>query len=334
MADPGIQSRSGIQFGLEGTPGTAVPATTKYRAPYARIVDESPVTNRNENVARRLSQTGVYVPEYKASLAIAAHELTFEGGPFPYSASITNVVSGAANGGTSNAKNYVYILPLAADPSFKTYTIETFDNNDADEMQYSYCEKITEVGALGKAVTIAEAWRGRQSLPCTVTAGQAVPAQEVVLFQKGKLYIDASSIGSTQVTNTWLGYELVIDPGLKPQPTGDGDLYFNFPVGGEPKITGKVTFLNNAGATAQRVLFKAGTVRKVRFEIPGSAVGFTGTGGTFTTRMCRTDFAAYISKVDDSTINGVNVITLNYEIVDDGTLGFERTFCNLLTALP
>lgn len=333
MADPGVKSRRRIQLGLEGTPGTAVPATTIWRGPAVLMKDTSIKKRPPENVGYRVNGTRIYTAKNEASLQIPETELTFEQGPYAFSAGVTNVVSGAANGGTSNAYKYPYVLPVASDPSYKTYTIETGDNQAAEEMEGAFCEEINLKGTPNDAVMIASKWVGRQRLTSAFTAGLTPVTVEEVLFNKGKLYIDASTIGNTQATNTWLGFEMTIKPGLQAVYTGDGNLYYSFVKGVEPVITGKVTFEHDATGVAQKALYAAGNTRKFRMQFDGSAIGFTGSGGTFAARMFRMDFAANIESYDDGEQNGDDIVTINFTQVYDGTLGFEATFCNILAAL-
>jgi hypothetical protein len=322
----GVETLSKIQMGPEDPAGTPVAATMIWRGEAAKIKDESTVVNPSENVGYIADQGRVYIPEVKGSITFPQAAMNFEQGPYPFASAILALVTGAANGGTSNAKKYPYILNRTTGATYQPRTIESGDNAGAERMSYCFCENIKLSGVDGQAVMIDQTWRGRQRAPQAFTALTTLQTVETILHSKGKIYIDATTIGSTQITGSWLGFELNIDPGLRALPSGDGDLFFRAVKAVKPVISGKLVFEHDD-------IFAAAGVRKIRMQWDGSATGFTGSGGTFTARALQIDMAAYFPGYDDSKENGDNITNVNFNVVDDGTLFFSATFCNLVTAL-
>ena len=137
----------------------------------------------------------MYTPAVKASLALPEREATFEQIGYPFAGSVQNVVSGAANGGTTAGFIYVRTLPYAADPSFKTFTLEAGDNQQAYRMEYAFCEQWGISGVFDESLKVTQTWRGRQKAKHAFTAGLTPPDVEDILFNTGKIYCDA--VGGT-----------------------------------------------------------------------------------------------------------------------------------------
>ena len=336
MADPGVESRRKNQIGQEATPGTAVDATAVLRGPAEMIKDDSTHTRPSENVGLRVDTDRMYTPAVKASLALPEREATFEQVGYPFAGSVQNVVSGAANGGTTAGFIYVRTLPYAADPSFKTFTIEAGDNQQAYRMEYAFCEQWGISGVFDESLKVTQTWRGRQKAKHAFTAGLTPPDVEDILFNTGKIYCDAVGGRSErmQLTNTWLGFDITGKPGLKGQPTGDGQLYYSFVKGVKPEITGKFTFEHDTVGVARVDDWVANTTRQFRLRFLGSAL--SGAGGTYATKLFNLDFCAKIDTIDDGAQDGDDIITVNWTAVYNSTanLYFVETDCNLLAALP
>ncbi|CAK0770107.1 conserved hypothetical protein [Gammaproteobacteria bacterium] len=332
----GIEKLRFIQLGLESSKGTSVPATAIW---YGKggMSDDRTIVYPDDNVGYLVDVDRSYVSYLLAGIDFDENDATFEQIGYPLSASVLDVVSGAANGGTSNAKKYAYVVPATSQPTTKAYTIECGDDYQEYEAEYCFCQSWSLKGAPKEAVKIASKWLGRQMAKSTKTTLTLQPV-ETILFQKGKIYADAvgGTIGSTQLTNTWLGFEMNYDSGIKEVPSGDGNLYFSFTKCTGPKITGSFTFEHDASGVAEYDDFVAQTAKKIRMEFLGSATGYTGSGGTFSTRALRIDLCARIDKVDKlASVNGNDILKVSWSARYNATaaLTAEITVCNLLTAL-
>ena len=331
----GVTKLKKVQLGLESSKGTAVDATALWLGD-ATIKDNREATFPAENIGYLGPVDRSYIPMADSSIEFAETEANFEQIGYPFAAGIADTVSGTANGGTTNGYKYAYALATIAAPTTKTYTIEAGDNQQEYEAYYGFCEEITLSGAPREAVKIASKWRARSMAKSSFTANVAVPTVEQILFQKGKLYIDAvgGTLGATQATNTWLGFDMTIATGLVPVFTGDGNIYFSFDKCTGPDITGSVIFEHDATGVARYDDLVSNTTKKVRMEFQGAAL--TGSGGTFTTKALRIDFSMHIVSIDllDS-VNGNNTVKVNYRAVYNPTadLYCTITVCNTLSAL-
>jgi hypothetical protein len=330
----GVTKLNKVQLGLESTKGTEVDASALWLGA-ATLTDNRELTIPEENIGYLGPVDRGYIASADATIEFAETTLTFEQ-LYPFAAGIDDTVSGSANGGTTNGYTYAYPLATTAAPTTKAYTVEGGDNQQEYQALYSFCEEITLAGSPTEAVTIASRWRARSMGKGTFTANVAVPTVEQVLFQKGKLYIDAvgGTIGTTQATNTWLGMEMTIATGLVPVFTGDGQLYFSFDKCTGPDVTGSLIFEHDAVGVARYDDFVAGTTKQVRMQFDGAAL--TGTGGTFTTKAFRIDMAMKIlSVVLLDSVNGNNTVRVNYRAVFNSTANLycNITVCNTLAAL-
>lgn len=292
----GIRSLRKAQIGLESTSGTAVAATAIYRG-LAEIDDQSKPVFPVEDVGYLSGTNRAYIPKTTVNVNMPDHEATFEQLGYVLSAGVEDVVSGTTNGGTTNGYTYLYTFPTTAEQTRKSYTIEAGDNTQAEEVEYCQVRGFKLSGAAGEAIKLSADWFGRNRATATYTS-LALTDVEEILFQNAKLYIDAANgtIGSTQATNTFLGFDMSVDTGVRPIWTGDGSKAFSFTKTVQPEILLTVTFEHDAVALARKADFAAGTERLIRILVTGSAL--TGTGGTYTTKILKIDMAAKVESIN------------------------------------
>lgn len=194
----------------------------------------------------------------------------------------------------------------------------------------------------GSTDSLTIAGGSTESAGSTITVEQffqnvAIPSVEEILFNKAKLYVDstATAIGTTQVSNTFLGFDYDLATGWKGQATGDGRLDFSFTKSTRPSGTLKVTFEHDGSASAEKAAFRNNTVRQVRIIAQGSALTTAGSGYTYKTLIidCYGKWIDFSALEDD---NGNDTCT--------GTLlfGYDPTMANAgqilvvnqLSALP
>lgn len=335
---PGITKLSKVQLGLEASAkGTEADATALWLGP-AQMTDKRELVLPEENIGYLGPVDRSYIPFTESEIIFDSIEANFEQIGYPFAAGVTDTVAGAANGGTSNAYKYAYTLATTAVPTTKTYTIEAGDNQQEYQALYGFCQEINITGAPREAIKITSTWLARAMAKGSFTTAVAVPTVEQMLFQNTKIYLDAvgGTLGATQLTNTLLGYDINIKTGLMAVYTGDGSLSFSFEKCVNPDVTGSITFEHDAVGVARYDDFIAGTAKKVRILTLGSATGFTGAGGTFTTRAFQQDFSMKILSVEPlGSVDGNNVVKVNFRAVYNttATLYYVATVCHLLSAL-
>jgi len=265
-----------IQLGLETEKGTALAATQIWRGE-GMLEDQLEIVFPEEDVGILPGTDRSYIPKLAAGITIEDTPLTFEQCPILLAVGVDDIVDGVQDG-TGSGHVYLYVGPITSDPGFSTYTIEGGDDQQAEEMEYSFATEITLKGAAGEAWMMGAALVGRQVELCDFTAALSVAAVEEALFSKTKLYIDdgGGTIGTAQKSNTLLDAEVVLTTGLQPVFTGDGELYFSFAKRQMPECVCTITFEHDASSVAEKAAWRAQTVRLIRLDCLGSALGTPG----------------------------------------------------------
>lgn len=274
---PGIKPLRKIQLGQEATAGTAVAATALWRG-MGTIQNTTEPTFVEEDVGLLVPTENSYIPAVGAEIEMDEIEATFEQLPYILAAGIEGVVTGASDGAGTD-KIYTYEPAVSSIKTVKSFTIEGGDNQQAEEMEYSF---VTEFGIAGKAkeaLKMSATWQGRQVSKTTFTPALSIPTVETILFQKGKLFIDAGggTIGTTQKSSTLLEMGLKWKTNFIPVWTADSMLYFNFIKPTLPEIELELTFEHDATSVAEKDAWLAETVRLIQLKFEGSNVA---TGGT------------------------------------------------------
>jgi hypothetical protein len=246
------------------------------------------------------------------------------------------VGTGAADG-SGSGKIYAYPLGTTAVNTIKTYTIETGDNQQAEEMEYSFVEKFTLSGERGEAVMMSADWIGRRVQDTTFTPAMTVPYVETMLAAKGALYIDpvSNAFGTTQVSDTLLSWELSVTTGWKAKFSVDrGELQFAFHYFDWDSFSAELsaTFEHNATAVAQKAHFRSGTPRLFRLDVPGPATAVAGTA--FSTSMLRIDVAGVYTEWDALDADeGNSIVSVKARVGYDPIAG-KAMEIKVVTPLP
>lgn len=211
-------------------------------------------------------------------------EATFEQLPIPLSASVKDVVTGAADGGGSG-HIYDYTFATTAPNTIKTWTIEAGDNVEAEVMNYGYVPSFKLSGVGGEPLKLSTSWEGRQVALQAYTAGLTVPTVEAVLFSRGVMAIDTSPdpFGHTPSTATFLGMDLSVESGWIPVWTADGltTPTFSWVKQSEPNVTLDITFEHESVyAAPEKVNWRNEVIRKLQLKFEGSALGTPGASYT------------------------------------------------------
>lgn len=301
-----IKALRKLQVGLESTKGTAVAASARMRMT-GSLKDNRELVFPDEDIGSVPGNIRSYVAKYLAELSMEG-EATFEQLPVILSAAVEDDVSGAQDG--SGPYVYDYVGPTTAVNGFKTYTIEYGDDQQEEESAYCFVDNFELSGAAGEAVKVTSKWFGRTAEPSTFTdLSASLPSVEEILVSMGKLYIDAGggTIGTTQKTNTLLGFSLKWKTGLQPVWTGDGALYYSFGKMVRPEVELSLTFEHDATSVAEKAAWRAQTTRLIRLQIDGSAIAG---GSDYTGKALRIDLAGrwkFFDKIDEQ--NGNDIVT-------------------------
>ena len=324
-----------IQLGQEstGTPGTAVPATTVYRVT-GTIEDMREVVFPPEDVGLLSGTDRQYVPKLLGGITTEG-EATFEQIGYVFGAGVQD---STATTDTGSGYIYTYSLPTTAQRVPFTYTIEGGDDQEAEEMEYSFVKEFTLSGKAGEAWMVSANWTGRQVSTSTFTASTDAPVPDVeeILFSKTKLYIDETTdpIGTTIKSNTLLAAELKVTSGFQEVYAANGDLYFSFVKQVTPEVVLDITFEHDATAAAEKAKWRAGTARLIRLQALGTALS---SSGAYSNKTFRIDLAGKWEKFDKiDEMDGNDIVKATFRGRYNSTSALFGSFVvvNELSALP
>lgn len=306
----GVILLSKIQIGGETTAGSAVAADVIFRGETSFLDDQREVMMVDENIGYLSKVDRVITPKL-LGYATIPFTMNFEQVGHVLCAGVEKVVTGVTDTGGSG-KIYTYNMPTTTPNTIQTYTIEGGDNEQAYEMEYSFVDSFTISGAGGEALKMSANWYGRQVTKTTFTTPLSLQAVSDIPFSKGKLFIDAvnGTMGTTQVTNTWLSMNLDVKTGIRPVFTGDGNKYFSFIKNVGPEVTLDLTLEHNSNSVALFDAWQAETAKQIRMVFEGPAL--TTAGQTYTYKSFIIDFVGKVMKVNTPTNqDGDSVVTVS-----------------------
>ena len=287
-----------IQLGKEAVAGTAVAATSVFRGTGVPE-DQLELVYPPEHVGYAVPSTRSYIPSLLAGLELDAVPATFEQLPYILEGGVKTVNTGAADGAGSG-KIYSYDFPTTAANTIKTFTLEGGDDQQAEEMEYSFVQKLTLAGKGQEAVTMQANWLGRQMSLSTFTGALTPPTVVEALFGNAKLYIDATAgtIGTTLKSNTLLEFTLELVTGWMPRWTAAGALYFDRAVWTGTQMDAKlrIRFEHDATSVAEKAAWRAQNIRLLRLNVDGPTLTTAGT--TYQKKTLRIDLAGKWNKFE------------------------------------
>lgn len=331
----GIKPLRRLQLGREAAAGTAVAATTYWRG-VGTLEDQRDVVFPTEDIGYLSGVDRSYTPRLLAALSMDSVEATFEQILHIGEAGVKLVQTGAADG-SGSGKIYTYTFPVTAANTLRTYTIEGGDNQQAEEMEYSFIESFNLSGDAGGALMVSADWKGRQISTASFTGSLSLPSVEEILMSKGVLYMDAvgGTIGSTQQSNTFLKMNLDIKTGVIPVFTADGQKYFSFTKTVQPEIKLDITYEHDATSVAEKANWVAETARQIRIKFTGSTL--TTAGSAYSAKTYIIDLAGKwekFSKLDE--MDGNDIITGTFRAGYDATAALfaKMIVVPTLTSVP
>jgi len=312
----GVKALRKIQFTFETTAGTGLATTAIWRGEGV-LNDERTIVFPAEDVGSYLPRERSYIPQLGGTVTLSDTPATFEQLPVLFASAIENVYTG-----TLDSSGYVFtydIIDTVAGTQ-QTLCFEAGDDQRQDSLTYGYAEEITLSGAKGEAVMMGATVRGQQVVDTSFTGALTLPDVEEILFQKGNLFIDATTVGTTTKSNTWHAFELTIPSGWKALHTADGNLYFGSTVyrgHRENEITGSITLEHDSSAETEITAARNETLRLMRMRFQGSTLT---SAGTYTYKTLQMDFACKYTAVPSlEDEEGDDIVTLPFKVVYDDT---------------
>lgn len=287
---PGIKALRRIDMSREASATQGTPTTdfVTWRG-QGMIQDNLEVVFVEEDVGVLVGVDRTYIPKKGGEIVYEDTPATFEQVGYIFD---SGIYLATATTDASSAFIRTYTVPIQSSDSkastdLQTVSFKAGDNQEVEDMPFSFVKEFGFSGASGEALMVTATWEGR-----TVTtdadatfdpAAVSLQAVEEVLFSKGKLYIDPTSdtIGTTQVTQTLLNMDLSWVTGWQSQNTADGRLDFSFIKQVMPEITLDVTFEHNTSAQAEKAAWRAETSRNLQLKFEGTALTTTDAGATY-----------------------------------------------------
>lgn len=303
----------------EGTPGSAVAADTIWRGEGAGIEILDELVFIDEDTGRYGGNNRSVKVSEGAQITLVATPFTFEQFPLLCQMGIEAQQTGVADGAGSG-KIYTFDFPLTAANTIRTYTVEAGNNEECADMSYAFCPEFTVSGGPGAVVTMGGLLRGRRSTPGQSFASLSVADVDEAVFNLSSLYLDAidGTMGSTQVTGSFLGFTVNVKTGLIPIDTGDGQLYFYNVEQPGWEVTCDVSFKHVTATDAEHVHWVAQTARQLEIKLEGPDLGTSGT--TYSKKTCRFQLPGkWRSWTTLSDQDGVDIMTGTFRSAYDGT---------------
>lgn len=332
----GIKRLRKLQFGKEATAGTPVPATTIWRGT-GTLEDKREPYFPDEDIGYIAPLNRAVFPFTQGQLDLDEVPATFEQLPYILAMGVENVVTGTADG-TGSDKIYTYTFPTTAIKTPKTFTIEGGDNEEVEQMAYTFAESFKLSGKAKEPIMMSATLIGANvSVMANFTNSLALPTVEDILFQKTKLYIDAVSgaIGTTQIPCTLYEFSLDVTTGFQAIYAANGDLAFCKITGGMPDIKLHLVFEHNATSKDQKAAWRSLTPKLIQLKSEGSAVATAGT--TYTNKTMKINVAGMWEKFEKlGENNGNDVLEGDFRVAYDSTAAkyAEIIVVNELASLP
>lgn len=255
-------------------------ASTKWRGEGATdIVDARKRIRVAENVGLAGNTDRLYDAAELAKIAFARTPVTFQEVPHIFEGGIKAATPGAATA-------YLRTYPLPQSNTLNTikyYSIEAGNavvGGDAHVMPGAFVEDFElsgEAGPDGGAWMISANWVGQRKVLQAFTGALSAPSVEEAIFNKTKIYIDATAgtIGTNLQSNVLVKASIKVKTGWVAVPTADGTLYYTAVkyVVPDDQVTFDLTFeLEDVEGTviAERAFYVSKAIRLIRLDCPGS----------------------------------------------------------------
>lgn len=319
-----------VQFGREGTAGTGVATTKKWRGPAAMVDDARERKIVEEDVGLLVPSELQYDLMELARLALPQTDFTFEQICDLLEMGIGTVTPDDNTG----SYTYTYAFPVTTTPNtIKTYTVEAGNvqvPGDVHEMTFSYAEEIQLSGRHSEGWMMQANLVGAKLAQTGFTSSLPLPAVNFAPFMKTKLWIDDSegTIGTSQKLGTLMAADIRIQTGVKYIPVGDGTLNFTAIKYARPSVDFSLTIEVESGSlvATERTAYKNSAVRLVRLQLNGDDAN----------HQADIDMAVKWDRVNPYDEDDENVtVTLDGHAVYSpaDTLFFEMAVTNELDAL-
>ena len=277
----GERALSVVQYGIEGTAGTPVPATRMaLKVVEAMGVDRVP-SFPEEDFGARAKSLRSWIGQHLVSDTLTFEEAYFEMLPFVFSCGLDglNGVAATATVVANNMYQWAYAPLMKAVNAPLTFTLEKADDVVNYETDYGMFERINVKGTVNQGgevsgVTVTGDFFAREWTSSAATA--LVPIEVFPINAKlATLHIDPTwalmQANTTPMTNTLRAFDIDILTGLHPKMLGSANKHFDIHAEGILHVTSAFTFEGNALASTEYGHYLTQTDRAYRLTITDPA---------------------------------------------------------------
>ena len=282
----GSRTLSGVQYGKEGTHGTAVAADTIL---YCRCT--LPDSDRDTHIPS--AELGRRTPRF-ADIAIQRHVIAdgitledadgayFDLLPLMFSMCLDGNVTATEQSTSQTDYLWTFTSPQTGSEDVDSITLEVYDDTQAYEVAYVLARSLNITGdcTTGECHVSADCF-GDRIIQTTKTALTTYTATELLDAKLSRIYIDDaySGLGGTELTGALVNWAIDLNGGVHPKFLGSSSRLFDSH--GQDEISGTVTLTferTSAVATEELKYRPAGssyatTLRALRLAVSGTQIG-------------------------------------------------------------
>jgi len=273
-----------VQSYKEVTRGTAAAATAKLMAYHLRpkVGDRSIVQPVEDRGSKFGAFRGFSVRKQAdmGNLETGDSGLTFEDVLYPLLMAVKGGVTPTTPDPTNAASGRLWTFTPTSGSADNpdTFTIEWGDDVQAWESEYCFGTGLTISGRVNEAWALSMPMVGRQHTAGEFTGALSDRTVESVITNLSKLYMDDSggTIGTTQISSAFVGFEWNLGDHFYPVFTGDGNYYFT--THAEKKVFPKLNLDIIVDSTTKALIttkYTTPTVQLVRVDGLGTLIGGT-----------------------------------------------------------
>lgn len=278
-----------VQYGLEGTHGTAVAADTRLMAWCTMPESDREVIIPGAGIGQRVP--GLLSAAYVRRVLAEGIRLETPGEsgayyqifPLLFSLAIKGSISPSEQNSGEGDYLWTFADPLTGSETVDTMTLEMGDGTGANEgYEMAYCA-ISELEIAGNAdsgeVTANATLFGDEVARTQLTDVGTMPTATAVIGKLARVYVDDTwaGLGSNELENALLDFTLSISTGVHPKLRGSSQRTIDSHDQGEMEVTLTLGLERGAsGVATEEAYYRATTVtsRFVRLEIDsGIAIG-------------------------------------------------------------
>lgn len=275
----GERALSIVQYGLEGTAGTPVPAFRMALKVVEALGADRVPSFPEEDFGARAKSLRSWIGQHLVSDTLTFEEAYFEMLPLVFSCGLDGLATAAATAtvGPLNMYQWAYVPLMKALNAPLSFTLEKADDVVNYECSYAMFERINIKGTLNQgsevsAVTVTGDFFAREWTSSAPT--DLVPIEVFPINAKlGTLDIDAlwTDLGTTPMTSTLRAFDIDILTGVHPKMLGSALKTFDTHAEGIIHVTSAFTFEGNALASQEYVNYLAQTDRAYKLTLTNPA---------------------------------------------------------------